>query len=155
MKVHITLVSGQRMPVYNGILYSQPDKVIFIASQQSKSDITFIQKEFENTNISFTTEILDPVDIKQTADTALALSEKYKDDQISVNITGGTKIWSCYFSIVFYNVMNASVFYIDQNNRVLDFVHPEKNAAVPFDMFILFFFGKKSSATSGSMRSAF
>lgn len=37
MKIHITLVGGQPAPVYNGIIATQPDKVVFIYSKDSRS----------------------------------------------------------------------------------------------------------------------
>ncbi|MBR6062252.1 MAG: DUF1887 family protein [Spirochaetales bacterium] len=137
-KVHITLVGSQKMPVYNGIKYIEPDTVVFIASPESQSDVKFIMQEFVGSKINFVTEILDAVDIPVVADKALKLSEKYKNDEVSVNITSGTKIWSCYFTMMFFQSLNASIFYIDQNNKIWDFVHPEKQAFVPFDMFVQF-----------------
>ena len=34
-KIHITLVGGQPAPVYHGIVAIQPDKIVFIYSQES------------------------------------------------------------------------------------------------------------------------
>ena len=36
MKVHITLVGGQPAPVYNGIVATQPDKIVYVYSDESR-----------------------------------------------------------------------------------------------------------------------
>ena len=41
-KVHITLVGGQPAPVFQGIKYSNPDKIIYICSEESKKEIEII-----------------------------------------------------------------------------------------------------------------
>ena len=46
-KVHITLVGGQPTPVFQGILYSNPDKVIYICSKQTIGKVNSIQKRLK------------------------------------------------------------------------------------------------------------
>lgn len=45
MKVHITLVGGQPAPVYQGIVATQPEKVIFVYSDKSYETAYRISKE--------------------------------------------------------------------------------------------------------------
>ena len=47
-KVHITLVGGQPMPVYNGIAATSPDKLVFIYSESSSKQVEAIRTEIDS-----------------------------------------------------------------------------------------------------------
>ena len=53
MKVHITLVGGQPAPVYNGIVATRPDKVVFVYSNSEDSieNISFVANKGERIGI--------------------------------------------------------------------------------------------------------
>lgn len=114
-KIHITLVGGQTAPVYWGIMESNPDKVIFICSQQSQEEADRLKSE-----IAFPSEaiITDPVDLTEISKRATQLAEQYRNDEISLNLTGGPKPWNLFFFKIFEKEPNASLFYIDQNNLI-------------------------------------
>ena len=46
-KIHITLVGGQPAPVYNGIVATNPDKVVYIYSQGSSRAVETLRKEID------------------------------------------------------------------------------------------------------------
>lgn len=116
--LHITLVGGQLVPVYQGIIYDQPDYVIYICSEQTNSSIELIASA---TSIPYEIKSLSPVDIKEVEeylDSIKSVIENY--ERITVNISGGTKIWSILFFDYFKIIDNATIIYIDQNNNVWD-----------------------------------
>ena len=66
--LHITLVGGQKEPVYQGIVYDNPDYVIFITSDQTKGDAELIASA---TSVPFELKTLPAVNIIEV--------EKYLD----------------------------------------------------------------------------
>lgn len=54
MRVHNILFGGRLAPVYNGIVATQPDKVIFIYSAESRQAVEAVKKGIGlATNIKF------------------------------------------------------------------------------------------------------
>ena len=46
MRIHITLVGGQMMPVYLGIKNTNPDKIVLIHSSDSSQNAKQIEKVY-------------------------------------------------------------------------------------------------------------
>lgn len=130
--VHITLVGAQPTPVYAGILDSRADKVILVCSRQTMEEARRIQSE-----ISIPSEIeeFDPVNLNEIEKKTLDLVRNVtsSENKVSVNISSGTKPWTYYFAKAFGEITNATVFYIDQNNRIWNFTD-KTNHTVNFNM---------------------
>lgn len=131
-KIHITLVGGQPAPVYHGIVATKPDIVVFIYSYESKSILEKLKKEI-SINID-EQEPLDTTDPKKILDRANSLAKKYKDDEITINISSGLKSWTHLFGIVFEKMPNAAVVYMDQNNVLWNYRTMSKQDDFEFDM---------------------
>ena len=131
-KVHITLVGGQRMPVYNGIAATQPDKVVFIYSNSTKSDVEALRKVIA-CNIEEQPP-LDPTNPILILERAKSLADRFANDEITLNISGGLKSWSHLFARVFDSMPNVTVLYIDQNNKLWNYRTMSKQMTVGFDM---------------------
>lgn len=124
-KIHITLVGGQTEPEYLGIIDEKPEKVVFICSEQSKEDIENITACLEN--CIYDTVIMDPVNITDIESKSTELYETYINDEISINLTSGTKIWSIIVYSVFSKHNNVKFIYIDQNNNVTNLINKESH----------------------------
>ena len=135
-KIHITLVGGQPAPVYHGIVATQPDKVIFIYSEGSRDVLTALRQELNIPEDE--QEPLDPTDPTKILSRAEHLAEKFKNDEITVNISSGLKSWSHLFGIVFDKMPNASVVYMDQNNVLWNYRTMQSQSGFNFDMHTLF-----------------
>lgn len=134
MKVHITLVGGQPAPVYNGIVATQPDKIVFIYSEESRNIAKRISEEVK---IPSERRKMDPVDLYDIERKVAQCANQFKNDEISVNISSGTKLWAFYFAKVFGQMPNATLFYVDQNNMLWNL--SDKTARkVDFDMDVQF-----------------
>ena len=133
-KVHITLVGAQPAPVYNGIVATSPDKVIYIYSESSLATRNRLN-EYIKEEESYLLDVTSPVQIKSLAE---KLAEKYKNDEITVNISSGLKSWSHWFGLVFDKCDNAAVVYIDQNNVLWNYKTMEQCFDFHFDMHTLF-----------------
>ena len=117
-KIHITLVGGQPMPVYLGIKHCSPDNIIFVYSKDSEKQKQILKNEYKDKVLK--SDPLDPVNVEEIEKRAILYSEKYKDYEVTLNISGGTKAWAYYFSKVFEPLPNAKIIYVDQNNIVYD-----------------------------------
>ncbi|MEE1177951.1 MAG: DUF1887 family CARF protein [Paludibacteraceae bacterium] len=139
MKVHITLVGGQPAPVYNGIKADNPDKVIYVYSndKQSLKSLNSLRNEIKIEEAE-TLPPLSPTDPNEIENLVSYLAEKYKDDEIVVNISSGLKSWSHIFGYHFQNQENASVIYMDQNNVLWNYKTKQSSSDFNFDMFTLF-----------------
>jgi len=95
---HISLVGGQPMPVYQGLIHANPEKVLLICSDKTYKDAEGIKNELKGVDL----EIIefDPVNLEVIQKQIDKMKNKIPvDATLSVNITGGTKPWS----IMFYN----------------------------------------------------
>lgn len=133
-KIHIALVGGQPAPVYNGIMYAKPDKVVFIYSDASRENVEAIERE-----IQFPSEKrkVDPVDFVDIEKKVKDCVDSFSNDEVTVNITSGTKSWSYFFTEYFGKSENAQVFYVDQNYVVWNFTK-RTQTNLEFDIFTHF-----------------
>jgi len=133
--IHITLVGGQTTPVYQGIVASSPDKVILIHSQQTEAEANRIAAEIE---VKCELRLFDPVDLQKINEAISNLKFSFTDtDQITINVSSGTKPWSLLFYGMFSAEANATVFVIDQNNLMWNLKTYQQKEVV-FDMDVQF-----------------
>ena len=137
-KVHITLVGGQPAPVYHGIVATQPDYVLYVCSKSadSKRTLKVLKKVLQHIPCAW--YFLDPTDPSAIKEFAESSAEQFKDDEVTVNISGGLKSWTFWFSIVFDKQPNAAVVYMDQNNILWNYRTMESSTGFEFDMHTLF-----------------
>lgn len=129
-KIHITLVGGQATPVYQGILYSNPDKVVYVYSDGSRENAELIKSEVK---INAEMRKIDPVNLIEIEKKVQSCLDRYKDDEVSINISSGTKPWAYYFTKIFSNHTNVTIYYVDQNGKLWNFAD-KSVAEVPFDI---------------------
>lgn len=118
-KIHISLVGGQPMPVYLGIMDETPDKIILICSESSQRQANSISNAIKTKTGKICKLVFFPpanfVEIKIRL--KLLDSEYTEKDELTVNISGGSKPWSLLFNEYFSNISNANCVFIDQNNN--------------------------------------
>lgn len=135
-KVHITLVGGQPVPVYHGIVATQPDRVVFIYSKNTAAVVDKLKSEI---NIPIDDqEPLSETDPVLITERANCLLSAYKENEIILNISSGLKSWTFLFCRVFDAVPNVSVVYMDQNNVLWNYrtMQPQRN--FEFNMDVIF-----------------
>lgn len=116
--IHITLVGGQPSPVHAGIKYINPDEIVFICSEQTYEDAEKIKKMYSS--IECKIETINPNHLGKIHKKVIEIYERYKDLNISINLTSGTKSWSLILYEVFANT-EAKIILVDQNSRIWDF----------------------------------
>lgn len=115
-KVHITLVGGQIIPLFQGIIQYPADEVILVHTTDTLRQAKILEEHINNKVTLL--QIKDAFDfevIYASLQNFTGLDKKY-----FINITGGTKIMSIALLECFIKFDNATVFYIDQNQKVLD-----------------------------------
>jgi len=135
-KIHITLVGGQPAPVYNGIVATNPDVVVYIFSDSTKSVVNKLREEIHI--LEDIQEPLDTTDPNIIMERVSSLQKRYSDDVITLNISGGLKSWSHLFGREFEKMPNATVIYMDQNNVMWNYRTMNGTADFQFDIYTLF-----------------
>lgn len=117
MKHHITLVGGQILPVYIGIKEFKPDVVHFIVSKESIDKITSLNSFL--VGMSFTKNVCNPYDFFSIREICKGVLKGLSaDDEVQINITGGTKIMLMAVESLIIE-MKLKGFYINQDNTLL------------------------------------
>lgn len=114
-KVHIALVGGQPIPVYLGIMEDEEcEKVLLIHSYSSLKEAQTIQK-YCGKKCSFIEYA--PTDIEAIKKATDEIRKAMDEDEVTLNVTSGTKPWSLIFYQAFSNHTSVRIIYIDQLNR--------------------------------------
>lgn len=126
--VHIALVGSQTYPVFLGIAETSPDIVVLVHSSTSLAEAQRIAAEFEGSGTEFRYEQFDPVDAAQVLDKARSLAQSLDDGHyFTVNLTGGTKVWSILFREAFASKPHVKFIYVDQTCAFYDLSNMEKS----------------------------
>lgn len=119
---HIALVGSQTYPVYLGIKEMKADEVVLVHSSSTKKEAERIRHE-----VPVNTRLMElaPVDIEEIYRSVRELRNRYmaqEDAELSINLTGGTKLWSLVFYEYFRSLSNVRLMYVDQNNAIYDLI---------------------------------
>lgn len=121
--IHITLIGSQVYPAYLGIADLKPDGVIIVHSSSNEKEASLLEAQI---TIPSTRLVLDPVDVLKVYQQVRSLRGQIDEsDQYSINLTGGTKVWSIAFYESFRFLPNVKLIYVDQNNQIYDLLTQE------------------------------
>lgn len=118
MKHQITFLGGQLLPIYIGIREFAPDKIHFLASEESKEGVKILKGVFPQVKSSeFVCDPFDFLAIKKRIETIFDKLEQ--EDELLINLTGGTKIMLLAAqSIIFEKMVKG--FYVNQDNSYIE-----------------------------------
>lgn len=125
MHTHITLVGGQTYPIYLGIKALNPDKIIFVHSDQTENEAKRIANEF--TNKDSENICLDATDFKTINLAVEYLLRKVKnestfEDTITLDVSSGTKAWTIAFLERYKSILpELEIIYVSQKNIVYNY----------------------------------
>lgn len=138
-KVHITLVGGQPTPVYQGVVLSDPNRIVLICSGQTKGKAKEIQEQLKALKYyNVQIEVFPTEDTKPIIDKLNVLFNTLSsDDKLSMNLSGGLKIWSL-FCLQYCPKEETDIFCISQNGKILPIKGTYEEKFVKFDMFTQF-----------------
>lgn len=128
MKHQISFLGGQLLPIYIGIREYMPDKVHFIASEESKEGMIVIKDLFKE--LKFSEFICEPFDFYSIKRKIESIIEKVDaNDDVLINLTGGTKIMLLAAqSVISDKTVNG--FYINQDYSLIEVPSYEKKQIV-------------------------
>jgi hypothetical protein len=117
MKRQITLLGGQIVPVYLGIVERSPDEVHVLFTKETKGQLVLLEKNLPVKKIhSFEIEPYDYESIKSKVEEIIFANDK---DEFELNLTSGTKIMAIASQQVF-NELKLPIIYIDQKHDLLN-----------------------------------
>lgn len=121
-KLHISLVGGQPMPSYLGIIDDMPDDIILIYSSKSERQANIITKTIQLTIGKKCRKIkFNAFDIVIIKEQLIELENELIDfNSVNINLSSGSKPWSILFYDYFKMNDKVNCLYVDQNNNVIN-----------------------------------
>ncbi|MBM9520564.1 DUF1887 family protein [Desulforhopalus vacuolatus] len=122
MKAHICLVSEQLLPNVLPVIHEKVDHVILLTTSQMVKKCELLKSFFTERGKKVSVYNTEAYDFKATLDVCTQVLEKFTDAELTLNVTGGTKIvalaaWQqCWFA-----ASTIRIIYVDTNsNRLLE-----------------------------------
>jgi hypothetical protein len=95
-------------------MYFQPEMVYYIYSSETKRELSYL---LSLTSIPHESIEVSASDLQGIRSIAVGLSDRISlEDEVTLNLQGGTKHWSLIFYSVFSKFDNCSLYLLDQNN---------------------------------------
>lgn len=117
MKHQITLLGGQLLPVYWGVIEKSPDIIHVVYTKETREHLKILKKLFSKA--TFQTYQVDPYDFKGIRQLVEDVIFKNQESKFQLNLTSGTKVMALACQSVF-STLEYDVFYIDQKHRIFD-----------------------------------
>lgn len=116
--IHVCLVSAQAAPNLLPVLdYKfKPKEILLLVSKPMKQRAEYLENTFKKLNIKVTTQnITDEFNFGLMEEEIFKFAEQYEDENIALNVTGGTKLMSIAAENAF-TALGKPIFYMDTEN---------------------------------------
>ncbi|MBI4847723.1 MAG: DUF1887 family protein [Nitrospirae bacterium] len=134
--IHVCLVSDQPIPNLTTALQLNPDKVVLLVSKEMKEKAEMLGNVLNNRGFETEAVSIDAYDINDVISVSESLITKCKSCDVTLNITGGTKIQTLGTFQAFYTREKA-IYYVDtKNNKVLKLFPENEQAEHPITISI-------------------
>jgi len=123
-RVHVCLVSGQPIPnlIPLKIKGLSPEKVVLLVSPDMKVQAERIEGVIKSWHIDVERYQIAPFDLESARETCLDILSRMEDEEVILNVTGGTKIMALAAFEVFRE-MKRLILYINTQNREIQRIH--------------------------------
>lgn len=113
MEVHISTVGLTKEPIFHGMNAYPVDKLILLHSNddKSKENSHEIAKVAEKMEIICEVQEVDAFDLENVLITIMDFHKKHKQDNLSINLTGGTKVMASAALLSGY-ILGVRIYYI-------------------------------------------
>ena len=117
MEVHIATVGLTKEPIFHGVNTYPVDKLILLHSNddKSKENSLEIAKVVKEMKIICEIQEVDAFDLENVMITIMDLHKKYVQDNLSINLTGGTKVMASAALLAGY-ILGVRVYYIQDGS---------------------------------------
>ncbi|MEW6419781.1 MAG: DUF1887 family CARF protein [Nitrospirota bacterium] len=132
-QIHVCLVSGQPIPnlIPLKIKGLSPEKVVLLVSPDMKVQAERIEGVIKSWGIDVERYPIAPFDLESARDTCLDILSKIEDEEVILNVTGGTKIMALAAFEVFRE-MKKPILYVDTQNREIQEIY-HASEKLPFE----------------------
>lgn len=132
--IHVCLVSDQPVPNLTTVLQFKPDTVVLLTTKDKIKEADRLERVVNRQNIEVRTLKIKPYDIDNVIQVSEKLINDCKNCEVSLNITGGTKIGTLGTFQAFYT-NNKPIFYVNtQDNEIIKISPSEEK--IPIDVSI-------------------
>lgn len=134
--IHVCLVSDQPIPNLTTVLQFKPDHVVLFKTKEMDEKAKLLAEVLQRHNFKVVSETIEAYDIKSVIHISESLINKYKSCNVSLNITGGTKIGTLGTFQVFYTA-GKQIFYVDtKDNKIIQLSPEEEQKEIPIEISI-------------------
>ncbi|GER94300.1 DUF1887 domain-containing protein [hot springs metagenome] len=132
--VHVCLVSEQPIPNLTTVLQFKPDRVVLLKTKEMEEKARFLAEVLKKKQYDVEAELIDAYDINNVIKVSESLINKCGDCEVSLNITGGTKIGTLGTFQVFYT-SGKRIFYVDtKDNKILQLYPENEQKEMPIEV---------------------
>lgn len=124
-RIHVCLVSGQPIPNLIPLKMEElkPDKVVLLVSSDMEVQFDRLSSVIKSWDIEVDKLPIEPYDPEAARKTCLDVLSRYESVNITLNVTGGTKIMALAAMDVFRE-QRKPVMYVDTQNKVIHRLSP-------------------------------
>jgi hypothetical protein len=127
----LCLVSRQTLQNLLPILHYQPQRVFFVSTHEEDASRVMLETVLREHGITCEEPVyVDAYDPAHIAQTCVAMRKRFQEEQLIVNLTGGTKVMSLAAYRVFSQIP-CEIIYTDTPNSRLLILHPEGREPEP------------------------
>lgn len=132
--IHVCLVSDQPIPNLTTILQFQPDHIILLKTKEMEEKASFLKGVIQKKGFNVDEEIIEAYDINDVIRVSESIIKRCRDCNVTLNITGGTKIGTLGTFQVFYNY-SKPIFYVDtRDNKILKLFPETEQQEIPIEV---------------------
>ncbi len=134
--VHVCLVSDQPIPNLTTVLQFKPDTVILLKTEEKEEKSRLLEGVIRKKGFEVSSETIKAYDINNVIKISDSLISECKDCEVSLNITGGTKIGTLGTFQAFYTA-GKPIFYVDtEDNKILQLFPENAQKEIPIEITI-------------------
>lgn len=122
--IHVCLVSDQPIPNLTTVLQFKPDTVMLLKTKEMEEKARLFEDVLKNHGFDVRSEIIEAYDINNVITVSESLINKCKNCDVSLNITGGTKVGTLGTFQAFYT-QNKPIFYVNTKDNKIIKLFPE------------------------------
>ncbi|NWF75673.1 MAG: DUF1887 family protein [Nitrospirae bacterium] len=132
--IHVCLVSDQPIPNLTTAIQFNPDKIILLTTLEMKQKAKRLEGVLNSKGYDVMQNSISAYEINKVIDECEKILDRFKDSEISLNITGGTKIGTL-GTFKAFNTRNKPIFYVNTfDNEILQLFPEDKQSKIPIEV---------------------
>lgn len=134
--IHVCLVSDQPIPNLTTVLQFRPDTVILLTTRDMRRQAKRLEAVLKSKNFGVKIQEIKPYDINNVIAVSEAIINECRQCELSLNITGGTKVGTLGSFQAFYNA-DKLIYYVNtRDHEILQLFPDKEQRRVPIEVAI-------------------